>query len=54
MATENLELFKFVSARSRVCDTIEESQSFLKGAFLVWDLLLTQSEVDDMNKDWSV
>ena len=54
MAMENLELFKFVAARSRLCDTIEESQSFLKGAFLVRDLLLTQSEVDDMNRYWSV
>ena len=53
MALENPYLF---SAVSNTAQAISEERSvqngFLKGAYLVWSLLKTQEQVNQMNEDW--
>ncbi len=53
MALENPYLFSAVSNTAQVISEERSVQNgFLKGAYLVWSLLKTQEQVNQMNDDW--
>lgn len=53
MALENPYLFSAVSNTAQVISEERSVQNgFLKGAYLVWSLLKTQEQVNQMNEDW--
>ena len=53
MALENPYLFSAVSNTSQAVSEERSVQNgFLKGAYLVWSLLKTQEQVNQMNEDW--
>lgn len=54
MIAENQELFVSVTS---VVETIEgnsQKEAFLRGAYCVWELLRTQEEINEMNKEWGI
>ena len=53
MALENPYLFSAVSNTAQAISEERPVQNgFLKGAYLVWSLLKTQEQVNQMNDDW--
>ncbi len=54
MCDSNEELFKTVCAAIKRSDDKIMSESFLRGAYLVWSLLRSQDEADGMNEEWGI
>ena len=54
MCHDNEELFRTICSAIKQSDDKVMSESFLRGAFLVWSLLRSQDEADRMNEEWGI
>ena len=52
MIIDNEDMFRCISSSTKVFKHRTEKESFLRGAFLVWNLLNSQIEADEMNEEW--
>tara|TARA_Y100000310_G_scaffold311210_1_gene357282 strand:+ start:554 stop:718 length:165 start_codon:yes stop_codon:yes gene_type:complete len=54
MMLENSQLFTTVTQLCKQFPDKETKESFLRGAWLVWALLKSQDQANDMNYDWGI
>jgi hypothetical protein len=54
MLIENQELFVSITAAIKSIEGKPQRESFLRGAYCVWELLRTQEEIDEMNREWGI
>ena len=54
MMLENSQLFTTVTQLCKQFPDKETKESFLRGSWLVWALLKSQDQANDMNYDWGI
>ena len=54
MIVENQELFVSITAAVKSIKGKPQKESFLRGAYCVWELLRTQEEINEMNREWGI
>ena len=54
MVLENQELFVNITAAVKTIKGKPQKEAFLRGAYCVWELLRTQDEINEMNREWGI
>ena len=54
MMLENSTLFETTTKMCKSFPDKQSKESFLRGCWLVWALLKSQDQADEMNKDWGL